>query len=977
MVLQREKMLQEIKELLIQVESWIAADKQIRHQNSFIEIENFYREVLNFTFGWKLKNANDGVQKNQEAFDLHDETSGVAVQVTVDTRAAKIRSTLESFVGKYDKTYPRLVFAYPVMDAKKTRADFSEVEGELAFDAKNDCIWFGTVLKEVQAWSAERQCRFAELLSQEVVPVGEVVGEKGRRLGQRSVAYVDSRTEERSERFEEFSSAYRKAVAARFNRIRLIGVPEMRDVRQDFNAAYMSLRIVSSRKEKSFGENQSAEEVLLQEPYVTIRGPAGSGKTTLLQWIASSCSNSGSKWWGAMPFYIPLRKIPSGKPDFRKFLEYSLSDVSLLPAVPGNWEFQALEEGNAIVLIDGVDEISRSARRSFWDWLDKFLYLHKAKGVFITSRRFAVGEDGTAADWAPPSRFLETELQELDDREMRVFIEKWHDAVLAEQTDLEDVRELEIARGELPAKLVESRNSPVIELCRNPLLCSLICALHWRQEGYLPDRRVDLYERCCDMLLDARDRKRGVVVSDYSKLRGEEKELILQRLALSMMRNAGGVNEMQIEASKTDVEHWINAHMQSLDLKSKRMCKASTLLKYLIERTGLLREPVFDRIEFAHRTFQEYLAACAAGALNDLGDLVARAGDDQWRETILMAAGTKVGGVPFGNSLIGKLLEVGASETRRLDRAVYFSLALGCVQVAKQPSPELQERARSEIEALLPPQCDAEAKVLAVAGDGLLEFLDYSKWRHKKVGSLKPVIQLIGLIGTGRAFHLLEDDYGRDSRVTLIKEICELPSVNPLAVKTIRDGMFGTMNRQLSGYVRGVKDIEPLKRFSKFDWEKFERATDFGSVGDAVEGLLLVEDLAVNNEPRLRSVAAIAKLARLRTLSLVGCRKICDMHLLASCKKLEALDISKSTVTDLSFTSSCVQLTNLDVSRSSIRSLKGIATHLVSLNISDCSIEDYTELLEIKKLKNLVVSNGQVAKVPLQLNKIVTVQERG
>ena len=58
-----------------------------------------------------------------------------------------------------------------------------------------------------------------------------------------------------------------------------------------------------------------------------------------------------------------------------------------------------------------------------------------------------------------------------------------------------------------------------------------------------------------------------------------------------------------------------------------------------MERSGLLREPAAGRVDFVHRTFQEYLAAKAAVDNDEIGLLVTNAHDDQWREVVVMAAG--------------------------------------------------------------------------------------------------------------------------------------------------------------------------------------------------------------------------------------------------------------------------------------------------------------------------------------------------
>ena len=54
--------------------------------------------------------------------------------------------------------------------------------------------------------------------------------------------------------------------------------------------------------------------------------------------------------------------------------------------------------------------------------------------------------------------------------------------------------------------------------------------------------------------------------------------------------------------------------------------------RLLVERTGMLREPVAGQIDFTHRAFQEFFAAQAAVDTMDIEKLVANAHNDQWRE---------------------------------------------------------------------------------------------------------------------------------------------------------------------------------------------------------------------------------------------------------------------------------------------------------------------------------------------------------
>src|SRR5262249_16477643 len=156
--------------------------------------------------------------------------------------------------------------------------------------------------------------------------------------------------------------------------------------------------------------------------------------------------------------------------------------------------------------------------------------------------------------------------------------------------------------------------------------------------------------------IEERDRKRGIKKPSEPVcwITKDDKEMLLQRLAYNMMKNVvpDEKSAPRIEIFRTRAEGWIAGWIPSFQDERARRCQSPEVLEHLIERTGLLREPVTGVIEYTHRSFQEYLAACAAGALDVAGELVNLATDDQWHEVIILAAGTKCGGIPFGKQII-------------------------------------------------------------------------------------------------------------------------------------------------------------------------------------------------------------------------------------------------------------------------------------------------------------------------------------
>ena len=82
--------------------------------------------------------------------------------------------------------------------------------------------------------------------------------------------------------------------------------------------------------------------------------------------------------------------------------------------------------------------------------------------------------------------------------------------------------------------------------------------LSWQEEGDLPTKRVALYELCCDLLIETRDKRREIRAAEggLQYLTKDDKKLVLQRLAWDMMYNQvnGQEYEQQIEVSREDAE---------------------------------------------------------------------------------------------------------------------------------------------------------------------------------------------------------------------------------------------------------------------------------------------------------------------------------------------------------------------------------------------------------------------------------------
>ncbi|MBC6459833.1 NACHT domain-containing protein [Actinomadura sp. HBU206391] len=524
-----------------------------------------------------------------------------------------------------------------------------------------------------------------------------------------------------------FLATYRRQVANTLDRLELFGVTVSQAVRRyPLSVAYISLNVqgeglrqgVSSslgglgRIEEAHPRPDAAattwrvHEALGGTPRLFVRGDAGSGKTTLLQWLAvrSARGDFGeqlSGLTGLVPFFLPLRRYVGAE---LPAPEHFLSQVGrhIADDMPRGWVHRVLKSGRALVLIDGIDELPECEREAARGWLRELVGVFPQARYVVTSRPAAA-----TGDWLDNEGFDSAELLPMSWPDVKSFARHWHAAMRNETADEEEQNRLRACEGELLEKVHARRH--LRELATNPLLCALLCALHLDRRMQLPQDRMELYAVALELLLERRETERRI--NDRGPaLSRTDKSLILQNLAYWLIRN--GLSDAPCDRVVKQVE-------QSLALMPRISADAEQVFSHLLNRSGLIREPVTGRVDFVHGTFQEYLAARAAIEAEDIGVLVEHAQDDQWREVIVMAAGHAQ--PRQRTELLRGLLD--RAERDMSVRRVVLALAVACQETCPQIDPGLQEEIQQVTRDLLPPRGMADAKALAAAGEFVLDLL--------------------------------------------------------------------------------------------------------------------------------------------------------------------------------------------------------------------------------------------------------------
>jgi hypothetical protein len=293
---------------------------------------------------------------------------------------------------------------------------------------------------------------------------------------------------------------------------------------------------------------------------------------------------------------------------------------------------EALRSGRALLLVDGLDEISdEGTRTTFAGHLRSFLAMFPKVAMVVTSReagyRHVAGVVASACEQARLAPFDEADVTRL--------CESWHAVVV---DDTETVR----AESRKLASTIWG-NERIRALAENPLMLTTLLVVR-RCIGDLPTRRVELYREAVKVLI------RTWNTEGFAPMDLDETLAQLSYVACVMM-NEGlqQVGHRRLLKLLQEARVEMPAELQFTKISPAEFIERVEYRSSLLMQTGHERideelQPVY---EFRHLTFQEYLAA--RGLIEEqypgrdqgkpLVELLApHFEDERWREVIPLAA---------------------------------------------------------------------------------------------------------------------------------------------------------------------------------------------------------------------------------------------------------------------------------------------------------------------------------------------------
>ena len=339
-----------------------------------------------------------------------------------------------------------------------------------------------------------------------------------------------------------------------------------------------------------------------------ILGKSGAGKTTFMKRVAF---NAAEGLIDKVPIFIWLKKWSDSRLELMQYI-ISQFDICNFPEAAPFIE-KLLKSGDAIVLFDGLDEVTQSdgMRREQVLSIQDFINKYDTTQCLITCR--------LAANEYTFENFKYVEMADFNNGQVVKFVENWF-------------RENKSTGEKFIEEFAKDENKNLRELASSPLLLTLLC-LSYQETLVFPQRRVEIYEEAMDALLKKWDSSRGIKRDNvYGKLSlGYKKKMFAQVAAITFEKNEYFIKKETLQKQLT--KYVANVPPQDKEIDGE------TLLQTIEVQHGIFTARSRDYYSFSHLTFQEYFTGrfiVDNPTKGTLQTLLRHCHEARWREVFLL-----------------------------------------------------------------------------------------------------------------------------------------------------------------------------------------------------------------------------------------------------------------------------------------------------------------------------------------------------
>lgn len=329
-------------------------------------------------------------------------------------------------------------------------------------------------------------------------------------------------------------------------------------------------------------ERTELRGLFLTNRTIVLVGDPGSGKSTGLKAIALDCLRGRVQAPGGrafVPVFVELRLI---KPN-QTLNDYIIELFESMRFPNAKLSLIRLEKQNRLVyLLDGLDEVDEVKRSNLFEEiraiLDRQVRHKPGCHMIVTSR--PVGYDGQLAGHVAKTANM-ADFTPADIR--RFLVQLTYDE--KENKSADDLA------------LQITTRPPILKICSNPLMLTIVAWLYSRPDFVIPDSREEFYAKCVDALLRAWDKTKNLEVN---RIAPELKEAFLRGFAYESLvaRTLDFTDGFLLQ----EIEKFLSASSKYKDLDP-------ITFKSELYRSGIVGRLANLDAFFAHKTLAEFLAA--------------------------------------------------------------------------------------------------------------------------------------------------------------------------------------------------------------------------------------------------------------------------------------------------------------------------------------------------------------------------------